>query len=49
MHQVHFNNLDSTNVYTPTYMKQKLFILQHHAGYQLVVNKAEVLVSLKRN
>jgi hypothetical protein len=35
-HQVHFSNLDNTNVYTPPYMKQKLIILQHHEGYQLV-------------
>jgi hypothetical protein len=49
MHQVHFNNLGSTNVYISPYMKQKLFILQHRVRYQLVVNKAEVLASLKRN
>jgi hypothetical protein len=26
-HQVNFNNLESINVYTQTYMKQKSFIL----------------------
>jgi hypothetical protein len=39
MHQVHFNNFGSTNVYTSPCMKQKLFIPQHPARYQLVVSE----------
>jgi hypothetical protein len=36
-HQVYFNNLGSTNVYTQTYIKQKLFIPQYRVWYQLVM------------
>jgi hypothetical protein len=39
--QVNFNIFGSTNVYTPNYMKHKLFIPQHRMRYQLV--KAKVV------
>jgi hypothetical protein len=35
--KVYFSNLSSTNLYTPTYMKQKLIIPQYHMRYQLVL------------
>jgi hypothetical protein len=34
IYQVYFNNLDITNVYTPGYMRQKLFVPQHRMGYK---------------